>query len=127
MRMITGYYRVNYDKKNWDLLSTALKAGYFKSPITKAQLIDDAFNFAKSAQLNYSQALGLTTCVIDGEDSKIVWDLLLNNMGFLKHNIRKTSGYVYFQVRYSKNIINIEVVGKLLLLPLDMTRREYPT
>ncbi|XP_073943332.1 aminopeptidase N-like isoform X2 [Choristoneura fumiferana] len=92
-----GYYRVNYDEKNWELLSTALKAGYFKSPITKAQLIDDAFNLAKSAQLNYSQALGLTTCVIDGEDSKIVWDLLFNNMGFLKYNIRKTSGYVYFQ------------------------------
>ncbi|KAI8424624.1 hypothetical protein MSG28_003055 [Choristoneura fumiferana] len=91
------YYRVNYDEKNWELLSTALKAGYFKSPITKAQLIDDAFNLAKSAQLNYSQALGLTTCVIDGEDSKIVWDLLFNNMGFLKYNIRKTSGYVYFQ------------------------------
>ncbi|CAH1647287.1 unnamed protein product [Spodoptera littoralis] len=92
-----GYYRVNYDKKNWELLSIALKTGQIKSPITKSQLIDDAFNLAKVSQLNYSYALGLTTCVINGEDSKMVWDLLLNNMAFLRHNLRATSGYVYFQ------------------------------
>ncbi|XP_047022343.1 aminopeptidase N-like isoform X1 [Helicoverpa zea] len=92
-----GYYRVNYDKKNWQLLSEALKAGHVKSPITKSQLIDDAFNLAKVSQLDYSYALGLTTCVINGEDSKMVWDLLLNNMAFLRHNMRSTSGYVYFQ------------------------------
>ncbi|PZC72295.1 hypothetical protein B5X24_HaOG211628 [Helicoverpa armigera] len=92
-----GYYRVNYDKKNWQLLSEALKAGHVKSPITKSQLIDDAFNLAKVSQLDYSYALGLTTCVINGEDSKMVWDLLLNNMAFLRHNMRSTSVYVYFQ------------------------------
>ncbi|KAJ8727749.1 hypothetical protein PYW07_001868 [Mythimna separata] len=92
-----GYYRVNYDKKNWQLLSEALKAGSIKSPITKSQLIDDAFNLAKVSQLDYSYALGLTTCVSNGEDSKMVWDLLLNNMAFLKHNMRATSGYVHFQ------------------------------
>ncbi|KAF9413917.1 hypothetical protein HW555_008007 [Spodoptera exigua] len=94
---LVSYYRVNYDKKNWELLSVALKTGQIKSPITKSQLIDDAFNLAKVSQLNYSYALGLTTCVINGEDSKMVWDLLLNNMAFLKHNLRATSGYVYFQ------------------------------
>ncbi|KAH9643207.1 hypothetical protein HF086_012869 [Spodoptera exigua] len=89
--------RVEFEQKNWELLSVALKTGQIKSPITKSQLIDDAFNLAKVSQLNYSYALGLTTCVINGEDSKMVWDLLLNNMAFLKHNLRATSGYVYFQ------------------------------
>ncbi|CAG9795016.1 unnamed protein product [Diatraea saccharalis] len=92
-----GYYRVNYDKKNWELLNAALKSGRIKSPIAKAQLIDDSFNLAKVAQLEYSYALGLTTCVANGEDSRIVWDMLLNNMNFLKHNLKATSGYVYFQ------------------------------
>ncbi|XP_047528534.1 aminopeptidase N-like isoform X1 [Vanessa atalanta] len=92
-----GYYRVNYDQRNWELLSAALKSGAVDNPILKAQLIDDAFNLAKVGQLNYSYALGLTTCVIDGEDSRIVWELLLNNMAFLKHNLRATSGYTYFQ------------------------------
>ncbi|CAH0605705.1 unnamed protein product [Chrysodeixis includens] len=115
-----GYYRVNYDQKNWELLSQVLKAGQIQSPITKAQLIDDAFNLAKLSQLNYSYALGLTTCVINGEDSKLVWDLLLNNMAFLRYNLRATSGYVYFQ-DYMKIILakQLERVGYGLRKPKD--------
>lgn len=89
---------MNYDEQNWQLLSTALKSGSVRSPIAKAQLIDDAFNLAKASQLEYSYALGLTTCVIDGENSKIVWDLLLNNMIFLRYNLRATPGFIFFQV-----------------------------
>ncbi|KAL4713264.1 hypothetical protein ACJJTC_018612 [Scirpophaga incertulas] len=99
-----GYYRVNYDKRNWELLSAALKSNQIKSAVAKAQLIDDAFNLAKVAQLDYSYALGLTTCVADGEDSKIVWEMVLNNMGFLKHNLKATSGYMYFQ-DYMRSIL----------------------
>lgn len=94
----SGYYRVNYDQRNWQLLSAALRSGAVRSPITKAQLIDDAFNLAKASNLDYSYALGLTTCVIDGEDSKIVWDLILNNMAFLKYNLMYVPGYEYFLV-----------------------------
>lgn len=75
-----------------------MKSGIIKSPVTRAQLIDDAFNLAKASQLNYSDALGLTTSLIDGEDSKTVWDLVLNNMQFLRYNLRAVPGYVYFQV-----------------------------
>lgn len=115
-----GYYRVNYDQTNWRLLSEALKAGLVKSPITKSQLIDDAFNLAKVSQLNYSYALGLTTCVINGEESKMVWDQLLNNMAFLRHNLRSTSGYLYFQ-DYMKIILakQLEAVNYGLDKPKD--------
>lgn len=89
---------MNYDQRNWELLNTAIKSNAINSPVIKAQLIDDAFNLAKSGQLNYSYALGLTTCVINGENSKMVWDLLLNNMAFLHQNLRSTSGYIYFEV-----------------------------
>ncbi|XP_039749448.1 aminopeptidase N-like isoform X2 [Pararge aegeria] len=92
-----GYYRVNYDQRNWELLNAALESKTISSPITKAQLIDDAFNLAKAGRLNYSYALGLTTCVIDGEDSKIVWETLLDNIYYLMSNLRATSGYIYFQ------------------------------
>lgn len=92
-----GYYRVNYDTKNWALLIKALKNGHIETPITKAQLIDDAFNVAKDGKLDYSYALDLTTFVIDGEDSKTVWDLILTNMAFLKYNLKTSPFYVYFQ------------------------------
>ncbi|KAI5638660.1 peptidase family m1 domain-containing protein [Phthorimaea operculella] len=93
----TGYYRVNYDHRNWQLLAEAVQTGLIRSHVTKAQLIDDAFNLAKAGLLDYSYALGLTTFVIDKEESKIVWDLLLSNMMFLKHNLRATPEYRYFQ------------------------------
>lgn len=89
---------MNYDQKNWELLNAALKSKTINNPITKAQLIDDAFNLAKAGQLNYSYALGLTTCVIDGEDARIVWELLLDNLYFLRGNLGATAGYIYFQV-----------------------------
>ncbi|XP_050667538.1 aminopeptidase N-like isoform X2 [Leptidea sinapis] len=91
-----GYYRVNYDQKNWRMLCAALKSGDIKSPITKAQLLDDGFNLAKFGYLKYSAALGLTEFVIDGEDSVMVWDMVLGNMGFLRANLRATTGYPAF-------------------------------
>lgn len=82
------------------MLSEALKNGQVKSAITRAQLIDDAFNLAKASLLSYSEALSLTTYAIEGEESKPVWDTILTNMGFLKTNLASTAGYTRFQVRY---------------------------
>ncbi|XP_048478800.1 aminopeptidase N isoform X1 [Plutella xylostella] len=99
-----GYYRVNYDTRNWELLREALKSGKVRSNISRAQLIDDSFNLAKVGQLNYSYPLSLSTFVKEGEDSKIVWDLLLGNLGFLKHNLRSSPSYGYF-LEYVQSLI----------------------
>ncbi|KAJ2952379.1 hypothetical protein O0L34_g4663 [Tuta absoluta] len=93
----TGYYRVNYDHRNWELLAAAVRAGAIRSAVTTAQLIDDAFNLAKGGLLPYSHALSLSTALVGGEASRTVWDLLLSNMAFLRHNLRATAGYSYFQ------------------------------
>ncbi|CAH2070884.1 unnamed protein product, partial [Iphiclides podalirius] len=100
-----GYYRVNYDQRNWELLASALSSGAVHSPLARAQLVDDAFNLAKAGRLRYADALRLASCVRRGEDSRLVWDLLLNNMAFLKHNLRATPGYVYFQ-DYMRRILS---------------------
>ncbi|KAF2892511.1 hypothetical protein ILUMI_13663 [Ignelater luminosus] len=50
----TGYYRVNYDYKNWDLIVDALKEDHNQIHIVnRAQLIDDTFNLARSGRLSY--------------------------------------------------------------------------
>ncbi|XP_032687717.1 thyrotropin-releasing hormone-degrading ectoenzyme-like [Odontomachus brunneus] len=43
----TGYYRVNYDRRNWLLISTYLQKYNFSHipPITRAQLLNDAYYF----------------------------------------------------------------------------------
>ena len=45
----TGYYRVNYDKQNWELIIKQLNEDHTKiHVINRAQIIDDAINLARS-------------------------------------------------------------------------------
>ncbi|XP_028036117.1 puromycin-sensitive aminopeptidase-like isoform X3 [Bombyx mandarina] len=91
-----GYYRVNYDQRNWQLLAAALREGRLRSAIAAAQLVDDAFNLARAAQLDYAHALQLAACAA-ARPGRVLWDQLLNNMAALKYNLMTTAGYTYFQ------------------------------
>lgn len=52
----TGYYRVNYDETNWRLIAAYLNSDNFQNinPLNRAQLIDDAYNLARTGLLSYS-------------------------------------------------------------------------
>ncbi|KRT84251.1 hypothetical protein AMK59_2936, partial [Oryctes borbonicus] len=54
-----GFYRVNYDINNWQLIRNYLWTGNFSAipPINRAQVLDDAFNLARSGRLNQSIVL----------------------------------------------------------------------
>ncbi|XP_031337247.1 aminopeptidase N-like [Photinus pyralis] len=58
----TGYYRIMYDEKNWNLLKQQLnEKDHTKIHIyNKAQLIDDTFTFASNGQMEYGDAFELT-------------------------------------------------------------------
>lgn len=50
----SGYYRVNYDSQNWNLLTAQLKEDMNKIHVlNRAQLIDDTFTFAYEDDLSY--------------------------------------------------------------------------
>ncbi|XP_049277418.1 aminopeptidase N-like [Anopheles funestus] len=56
----TGYYRVNYDRRNWELLTEALMANHNAiHRLNRAQLIDDAFNLARADLLDMAVVLRL--------------------------------------------------------------------
>ncbi|XP_034249168.1 aminopeptidase N-like [Thrips palmi] len=56
--MQTGYFRVNYDAKNWQLLAAALSADPAALPASgRAQLLNDALTLARAGQLDYTLAL----------------------------------------------------------------------
>ncbi|CAF4239646.1 unnamed protein product [Rotaria sp. Silwood2] len=64
-----GFYRVNYDEFNWLLLINALKTDRTSfSSVTRAQLIDDVFNLARSGDLNVTFALELSLYLINETD-----------------------------------------------------------
>lgn len=62
-----GFYRVNYDETNWDLLITTLTSSPTIPstiiPMNRAQLIDDAFNFARGKKMSYGKLFDLLNYV----------------------------------------------------------------
>jgi len=71
---IIGYYRINYDVKNWEQIAKFLKhIRYTKIPVViRAQLIDDAFYFLMEGQLDLSVFLELSE-YLQRETDYIAW------------------------------------------------------
>ncbi|CAH2296190.1 aminopeptidase Q [Pelobates cultripes] len=77
---ITGYYRINYDGKNWNNIAKQLQKSHKVLPVVnRVQLIDNAFTLAKSGYIEYDAALGLTK-YLEKEDEIIVWDTVLSHI-----------------------------------------------
>uniref|UniRef100_A0A8C5PQR7 Laeverin n=1 Tax=Leptobrachium leishanense TaxID=445787 RepID=A0A8C5PQR7_9ANUR len=77
---VTGYYRVNYDKKNWDQLAKQLQIDHKVLPVVnRVQLIDSAFTLASYGYMDYESALDLTKYLVN-EGEIIVWHTVLAYM-----------------------------------------------
>lgn len=93
-----GYYRVNYDQRNWNLIAGQLLNNVEEVPvINRAQLIDDAFNLARSGRLDYSVALNLSR-YLRKETELIPWKSASTALKFLDAMLCRTSVYGAFQV-----------------------------
>lgn len=83
---LSGFFRVNYDLPNWSLLTKEIQRGSSSifSPITQAQLMDDAFALARSGLLSYEIPLDMMRTVKDNS-SYITWVTALNNVKYFKN------------------------------------------
>nr|CAD7201178.1 unnamed protein product [Timema douglasi] len=90
----TGFYRVNYDARNWALLTNYLNSESFTNihVLNRAQLLDDAFNLARAGVLNYGTALSLTK-YLSRETDYIPWYSALTGFNYLDRRIRGMSEY----------------------------------
>lgn len=81
-----GYYRVNYDEKNWKMLIDYLRSKNFKKihVANRAALLDDAFNLARAGYVNYSIPFDIATYLIH-ETEYEPWVAAINNFNFLNH------------------------------------------
>ncbi|XP_053604249.1 aminopeptidase N-like [Plodia interpunctella] len=65
----TGYYRVNYDEANWRTLADVLNSNHEAIHLlNRAQIVDDAFNLARTGRLQYNLAFDISRYLIDEED-----------------------------------------------------------
>ncbi|KAF2365601.1 ERAP1-like C-terminal domain, partial [Trinorchestia longiramus] len=89
----TGYYRVNYDTENWQLLIDQLNTDFSViHVISRSQLIDDALALARAGKLNYDLALSLDS-YLSQETEYVPWDAALQALKYLEQMFTRKAGY----------------------------------
>ncbi|XP_063599468.1 aminopeptidase N-like [Penaeus indicus] len=89
----TGYFRVNYDAKNWELLTKQLADAHEVIHVTnRAQVMDDALNLARAGQLPYDTALGLTSYLAQ-EKEYTPWEAAMSSLSYIEKMFTRTAGY----------------------------------
>lgn len=87
--MFKGFYRVNYDARNWDLLIAELNSNPKTIHIlNRAQLIDDSFNLARAGELSHYVPFTLVS-YLQKEDDFIPWYSVLNSMTYIVERMRR--------------------------------------
>nr|WBG54457.1 aminopeptidase N-like protein [Austinograea rodriguezensis] len=89
----TGYYRVNYDDHNWNLLIQQLLTDHSAiTTINRAQIIDDALDLARAGQLSYSVAFKVLS-YLDKEREYLPWRAAINSLSYVRHMFKFTGAY----------------------------------
>lgn len=99
----TGYYRVNYDEKNWKMLIDYLQdPNTFTNigPLNRAQLLDDALNLARAGRLDYNMALNLTKYLVH-EKEYVPWQSAFVALSYIDSMFIKTGHFDKFKVNDS--------------------------
>ncbi|XP_037296627.1 aminopeptidase N-like [Manduca sexta] len=94
----TGFYRVNYDQRNWELLIKILKdPKRFQDIhiINRAQMVDDAMNLALTGRLDYKTALDVTSYLAH-ERSYVPWKAGLSALGYIDTMLSKGANYLEY-------------------------------
>ncbi|KAK6644232.1 hypothetical protein RUM43_000499 [Polyplax serrata] len=95
----TGFYRVNYDDRNWKMLIDYLmNPALFGniSPINRAQLLDDALNLARAELLSYDVAMNVTA-YLSNEVEYLPWRSAFTAFSYMDNMLIKTGGYDKFK------------------------------
>ncbi|XP_052084132.1 aminopeptidase N-like isoform X2 [Mytilus californianus] len=86
-----GYYRVNYPESNWQKLIQQLKTDPTKiHPINRAQIINDAWNLAKSGDLKMSIALQ-TVEYLSTEDNFLPYSAASGELLYVEDMLERTA------------------------------------
>ncbi|XP_063230526.1 uncharacterized protein LOC134535382 [Bacillus rossius redtenbacheri] len=87
-----GFYRVNYDGRNWELIARHLDSDGYEDIhlLNRAQLMDDAFSLARAGVIGYPVALALTR-YLAREVDYVPWMSALSAFNFLDRRLRGSS------------------------------------
>ncbi|XP_050674889.1 aminopeptidase N-like isoform X2 [Leptidea sinapis] len=107
-------YRVNYDERNWKLLTAGLRRDSGTVPVlARVQLLSDAFALAWTNRLDYSTALELAT-YLQNESEYLPLSTGLGALSKIGHVLKRSPHYGAYQ-KYVRKLIRkaYEKVGGL--------------
>ncbi|XP_057367851.1 thyrotropin-releasing hormone-degrading ectoenzyme-like [Daphnia carinata] len=82
---VGNYYRVNYDRRNWDLLAEQLMRNHTVIPfVTRSQLVDDAFVMGHAKIISYDVALELIRYLSHTNDDVLIRRMAQSHIQFLE-------------------------------------------
>lgn len=116
----SGFYRVNYDQHNWNLLIKQLKDDYTPiHPINRAQMLDDAFNLGRADMVDQLLFLNMSQYLINESDSlpfmaafyglEYITDML--EVDYYAARLFKVSIFVFFSDFFNLKIITCHWVS----------------
>lgn len=93
-------YKINYDEKNWNLLTATLNSDSYSSIPTfnRIQLIQDSSDLAWRGDLNYTIHFNILK-YLQREQEYLPWATALQSAEALNKMLKKTSAYGMFKVR----------------------------
>lgn len=96
--MFEGYYRINYDQYNWQLIANALieNPTIFPSSV-KASLIDDVLSLAFVGKTTYLTAFSIIN-YLQNESQPEPWSALMGHAIKLNLVLSDTAAYPSYQV-----------------------------
>ncbi|KAJ8889515.1 hypothetical protein PR048_009014 [Dryococelus australis] len=96
---LSGLYRVQYDTRNWILISEAMNSARFQriSLLNRAQLLNDMMAFAWTGDVGYDVSLDLVR-YLRQETSYMPWRTALGAFSKLHSILRRTPDYHHFRV-----------------------------
>ncbi|KAG8598113.1 hypothetical protein GDO81_002501 [Engystomops pustulosus] len=84
---VTGYYKTNYDVKNWNSIAKKLEEDIQPVPvINRVQIMDDAFTLANAGYMDYETTLNLTR-YLETEMEILVWYRVLKHLNNYKKSL----------------------------------------
>jgi len=82
---MNGFFRVNYDRRNWQLLAMQLRYNHsFIPPVTRAQLIDDAFWLARAGVIDYDIPYDVIKYLDHVNDDEFIVSAALDHIEYLQ-------------------------------------------
>ncbi|KAJ8681954.1 hypothetical protein QAD02_017746 [Eretmocerus hayati] len=101
-----GYYRVNYDKTNWDKLIQLLNSDQFTklSVPNRAQIIDDSLNLARAGYIDFEIAFRATQ-YLTRETNYVPWQSFFIAMDYVASRVRGNGEIEQLFANYMRSLI----------------------